>query len=242
MILVHGFTENAYASWAGLAPILAAQGYCVFAPTLGTTTGIPWLGATGNGFSDAAELDAVVRRVLDATGADRVDLIGHSKGAAIARYVANTVAPESVRSVVGIAAANTEGEIPGYEQTGAALTAVRDALAAVGITTPPLPERDPAFFDALTEGGETRPGIRYTMIATPYDTIVTPWDTGFVSAVPGSEVRNVALPGVCPEDLSDHVSIQYSKNVAQLVLDVLDPHDVRPIRCSPQAPVVGSTR
>jgi len=42
--------------------------------------------------------------------------------------------------------------------------------------------------------------------------------------------------------LSDHVSLAYSRNVAQVILNQLDPADARPIQCYRQWPVVGNVR
>ncbi|MBB1030107.1 alpha/beta fold hydrolase, partial [Dietzia sp. SLG310A2-38A2] len=91
VILVHGTGLNGGNSWATFGAALAAEGYCVWAPTVGAP---PGLGSTG-GFdsltgASAPQLAAEIDRVRALTGAPEVDLVGHSQGAIIASYVTAT--------------------------------------------------------------------------------------------------------------------------------------------------------
>src|ERR1700749_4498470 len=82
VILVHGTFADMSDSWQALSPLLYDKGYCVFALNYGSQTGSGTIGtsATGKIENSAAQLSAFVNRVLGATGARKVDLVGHSQG------------------------------------------------------------------------------------------------------------------------------------------------------------------
>ena len=105
VILVHGTGLNGGNSWATFGAALAAEGYCAWAPTVGAPPGLAGApGSTGGLDSlsavSAPQLVAEIDRVLALTGAEEVDLVGHSQGAIIASYVTATARAEVVRTVV----------------------------------------------------------------------------------------------------------------------------------------------
>jgi len=247
VILIHGTWENAYNNWSGLAPILAHHGYCVFALNYGNPTGKAWGNATGDMIASAWEIAAYVARVRRATGAAHVALIGHSQGGAQARYYANLLAPAGeVTKVIALTASNHTttlsnlavlGELLGFKDFTLRQLDLAKMPAAVQQATPTSP-----FYVNLNGFGETRPGIAYTNIASRYDEVVTPWTGAFIEAGPGATVDNIVLQDVCARDLSEHAAVSYSKNVAQIVLNKLDPEHARKIRCHVQTPFIGGTR
>src|SRR5205807_6886914 len=66
--------------------LLAARGYCVFALTYGIDPRWRYMGGVIPIERSAPELGAFVRRVLAATHARRVDLVGHSEGTFMPQY------------------------------------------------------------------------------------------------------------------------------------------------------------
>jgi len=246
VILIHGTWENAYDNWNGLSPILKAQGYCVFALNYGNSTGVRALGATGDMVASAQEIATYVNRVVAATGAKKVALVGHSQGGAQARYVANLLLPKGlVDKVIALAPTNhtttlsgltTLGDLIGLKQFGFTVLEAMKMPAAVQQATPTAP-----FYVNLNGKGETIPGIDYTVIATKYDEVVTPYTQTFLKAAAGTSVDNITIQNVCALDLSEHVSLSYSKNVAQIVLNKLDPAHPHAIKCYAQAPITGGT-
>jgi pimeloyl-ACP methyl ester carboxylesterase len=247
VILVHGTWQYVYNTWNGLAPVLAAHGYCVFAPNYGNTTGKPGLNATGDLVASAREIAAFVARVRRATGAEHVALIGHSQGGAQIRYYANLLAPEGeVTKVIGLAASNhptTVSKLAVLSEKLGLKDYVFGQLERAGMpgaAQQAMPESP--FYVELNGHGETRPGIVYTNVATRFDELITPWQAAFIEQGQGARVDNILLQDVCAMDWSDHAAVTFSRNVIQIVLNKLDPEHARKLKCYWQAPVFGGAR
>ena len=90
VILVHGLFANMTDNWQTMSPLLANNGYCVFAFTYGTTPGAAFpfdqIGGLEQMDKSAVELSAFVDEVLDRTGSRQVDIVGHSEGATMPDY------------------------------------------------------------------------------------------------------------------------------------------------------------
>lgn len=246
VVLVHGTWENAYQNWNGLAPILIAEGYCVFTPNYGNSTGIAWLNGTADMVESASQVATYVDDVRERTGASQVSLVGHSQGGAQVRYYANLLAPEgTVKDVVMIAATNHATTLSGIKTLGVKLKVVDTAESVFDWVKMPgayqQSANDSPFFVNVNGNGETVAGVNYTTINTRFEEIVTPYTAGFVTAVPGAQVNNIVIQDVCRVDKSDHLSLVYSKNTAQVVLNALDPAHPHAIRCFVQAPLTGGT-
>ncbi len=112
IVLVHGLAgTDRYANvldyWYGIASDLESHGASVYVANLSGFQGD--LGANGRG----EQLLAYVREVLAATGAQKVNLIGHSQGGLDVRYVA-AVAPQLVASVTTIGTPHRGSEFADY--------------------------------------------------------------------------------------------------------------------------------
>jgi triacylglycerol lipase len=93
VVLVHGTAGNKNTNWQTHAPLLANNGYCVFALTYGVSAGTP-KGADQFGGLDkietsAKQLAAFIAKVRRATGAKKVDILGHSQGTLMPNYYLN---------------------------------------------------------------------------------------------------------------------------------------------------------
>ena len=89
VVLVHGLGANMGENWGYHSPLLAAEGYCVFALTYGLSPQSQALREIGGVIpieESAVELKSFVERVLEATGAPEVDLVGHSEGTFMPQY------------------------------------------------------------------------------------------------------------------------------------------------------------
>lgn len=247
VVLVHGTYENAYNNWSGLAPILASKGYCVYALNYGRSTALP-INGTGDIALSAAELGRFVERVTASTGASKVDIIGHSQGGSMSRYYTNILGGSAkVNSLIALAASN-------HPITFGGIRNLTEALGVSGLGYYMLnnvmnfpgqaQQIDPnsAFFRTLNGNGETRPGVNYINIATKTDQVVTPYTAAFLTPSGNDQVTNITLQDKCNIDNSDHLSLSYSKNVAQLVLNHLQNQPNAPITCHPQQPLTGSAK
>lgn len=237
VVLLHGTIANAYFNWSGLAPVLKNAGYCVFALNYGESKPHALLKATGPVPESARQLAAYVDKVRAATGAKKVDLVGHSQGGGLMPewYLRFDGGAKKVHRLVGIAPSN-------HGTTADGLIHLVDAVMDVaGHAGKPLGLDSPAFYDQtvgspvlqqLYAKGDTEPGVDYTTIVSKTDIVVTPYTHQFLTAGPGATVHNILLQNVCPLDLSGHVSVAYDPNVYQLVLNALDPAHATPVRCT----------
>jgi pimeloyl-ACP methyl ester carboxylesterase len=239
VVLIHGTWENAYDNWAMLAPNLVAQGYCVYAMNYGDATGIPWLDGTGDMVQSANEIEAFVKQVATRTGKTHIDLVGHSQGGSQARYVANLLAPAdgiTIDHVVGIAPSNHATTLSGIVTLGRALGLLNLGFSILNLIGMPAAsqqaQNSAPFYQALNGNGETRPGHTYSVLATQTDEFLTPYTTVFLAKDSSASVVNDTLQDICGSDLSEHISMDYSKNVVQWTLNQLDPSHAKPIRCS----------
>lgn len=252
VVLVHGTWENAYDNWNGLSPILKDKGYCVYALNYGNTTGLAFLNGTGDMIASATEIGPFVDRVLNASGASQVDLIGHSQGGALIRYYTNLLggAPK-VNQTIALAPSNHPTTLSGITEFGKTIRLFGVAMDLLDLVKMPAAvqqaDQSPApqapFYQNVNgPAGETIAGEVYTTINTKNDEVVTPYTQGRITAVPGAKVDNITIQDVCRIDQSEHVSLPYSKNVAQIVLNKLDPKDQRAIFCYAQSPLFGNTQ
>ncbi|WP_314038780.1 alpha/beta fold hydrolase [Dietzia sp. CH92] len=212
VILVHGTGLNGGNSWATLGGALAAEGYCVWAPTVGA---LPGLGAAGGLASltgaSAPQLAAEIDRVRALTGAAEVDLVGHSQGAIIASYVAATARTDAVRTVV------TLGADPARSGEGPP-EFVTDLL---GVLSAETAERDAEATLAWLgdEGVPFARGVRYVAVSSDYDEltgpVVAPQVPDFV------DLRVVRLQDGCEADRSGHLTVLASPRAVDLVIDAL---------------------
>ncbi|CAB4924259.1 unannotated protein [freshwater metagenome] len=96
--------------------------------------------------------------------------------------------------------------------------------------------RGSEFLATLNAGGDTIPGIAYTVIATRYDEVTTPYGSTFLTAGPGATVRNITIQDGCEIDFDDHLSLSYSPRVQAYVLRALGSSVLVP--CLPRAPLL----
>ncbi len=238
VVLVHGTFADMSDSWQALSPLLANHGYCVFALNYGAHSGSDAVGvyAVGDVAESAAQLSSFVDRVLAATGANKVDLVGHSQGGMMPRYyIKHLGGAAKVHTLVGLAPSNHGTTLNGLFTLSNYLPG---ANAFTGSLCPACEEQSAgsAFITDLNSGGETTPGVDYTVIESRYDEVVTPYTSAFLS---GPNVTNITLQNQCPLDLGEHLSMPYDHIADRDVLNALDPANaVRP-SCTPIAPVTG---
>ncbi|MBO9524294.1 MAG: alpha/beta fold hydrolase [Nocardioidaceae bacterium] len=237
VILVHGTLGNRSTNWQTYGPLLHNNGYCVFAPTYGATFPLPYPGAFG-GLGDirdsAAELGAFIDRVLAATGARKVDIVGHSQGTLMPNYYAKFLGGAAKIDKYVSLAPLWHGSA---STSMGALTAgfpLPDPLSLLGPAFAQM-STGSAFMTQMRTGGVALPGIDYTNIVTRYDELVQPYTSGIEDGM-----TNVVIQDRCKLDYTEHFQIAADKVASVVVLNALDPAHPRPVPCTLVLPFVGS--
>ncbi|MFF4820414.1 esterase/lipase family protein [Kitasatospora sp. NPDC001309] len=236
VVLVHGTFANRYENWLALSPLLKGLGYCVFALDYGTVPGIT---STGSGLllpigglgpvpASAAQLAHFVDLVRSATGAAKVDIVGHSQGGMLPNYYLKFLGGASkVDRLIGLAPSNHGTTLDGITKLAPYFPGVADLIYTVCQAC-----RDQAvgsaFNATMASRPDTVPGVHYTVISTVYDEVVTPWRTQFLN---GPDVGNQVLQDHCPVTLAEHVAIAFSPTALHLVTNALDPAHATPVFC-----------
>ncbi|MFF5706312.1 esterase/lipase family protein [Streptomyces sp. NPDC012794] len=230
VVLVHGTFGNSVDNWLGFAPYLVHRGYCVYSLDYGQLPGVPFFNGLGPIEKSAGQLDAFVDKVLASTGAAEADLVGHSQGGMMPRYYLKFLGGAAkVNALVGLAPDNHGTTLSGLTQL---LPYFPGAEHLISTATPGLADQiaGSAFQQKLNEGGDTVPGVKYTVIATRYDQVVTPYRSAFLD---GPDVRNVVLQDLCALDLSEHVTIGLTDRIAwHEALNALDPAHAERTTCA----------
>jgi triacylglycerol esterase/lipase EstA (alpha/beta hydrolase family) len=221
VVLVEGTFSSMYNSFGAISPDLVNNGYCVYAFNYGQTIPLTGIYATGDIASSASQLASEVNQVLAETGASKVDLVGWSQGGMMPRYyIDNLGGASKVNMLVGFAPSNYGTTLDGV------VTLISD-LGVLGLATALLSATCTAcvqqfqgsgFLDSLN-AAPTMPGVRYVVIETSHDEVVTPYTNAFLPAA--SNVQNITLQNQCPQDGSDHLSIAYDSNALQDMLNAL---------------------
>jgi triacylglycerol esterase/lipase EstA (alpha/beta hydrolase family) len=237
VVLVHGTFADMSDSWQALSPLLKNDGYCVFALNYGSSNGSGAVGiyATGEIANSARELSSFVDRVLAATGASRVDMVGHSQGGMMPRYyIRFDGGAAKVHTLVGLAPSNHGTTVDGLFIIA---EHIPGATSFVGLCQACEEQAaGSAFIANLNAGHETEPGVSYTVIESAYDEVVTPYTSAFLS---GPDVTNITLQNQCPLDLGEHLSMPYDHIADADVLTALDPADAQHPLCTPVLPISG---
>lgn len=242
VVLVHGTSGGAVTNWATYGPLLHNEGYCVYTLTYGALPGQPWPVSLLGGLSDITEVSVpqvgeFVDRVLASTGAEQVDLIGHSQGTLVSGLVAKVGRPGKVNTVAAIAPLWHGSRGTGSGAIGTAL-ASGDRGRAVEIA-PSLGQMAAGSetLELLWSGGTPyAPGVTYLNLVTRYDQLVRPYTSGVVE---GPRATNITIQDGCEQNRAEHLAIASDPRTVDFVLNALDPADPREPRCEAVAPYLG---
>ena len=228
VVLVHGTFANRDDNWQTYAPLLANNGYCVFALNYGQNPAYPGSDFVGGLLpmeQSARQLKRFVAKVRAATGAQKVDLVGHSQGSLMPNYYVKFLGgAASVRNYVSLASLWHGTNVAQPSKVFALLFGREEATPFCQACGQFPPRSD--FMTRMRKGGAAVDGVRYTNVITRYDELVVPYTSGIE---PG--MRNIVLQDVCPQDASEHGQIAASPNAARIVLNTLDPAHAKPVRC-----------
>ena len=207
VVLVHGTFGDRKHLLENLSTALLGAGYCVFSLDYGNR-------GTQDIATSARTLATFTDKVLAATGARKVSMVGHSQGGMMPRYYIRFLGGKGkVDDLVGLVPSNhgTADTGPGNPLTEAVLGATCPACLQQAAGSP--------FLTQLNAGDETPGRVSYTQITTKYDEVVTPYLSAYLA--PGPRTTNITLQDLCPDDSSEHVFIPTDPVAIQLVLNAL---------------------
>jgi triacylglycerol lipase len=269
VVLVHGLGADENDNWQTMSPWLADHGYCVYALTYGNDPSASPPADRFGGLSDMAAtartLAAFVQAVLGWTGAQKVDIVGHSEGGTMpdwylkfdggSKYVDHFVAISGVlhgTDFWGLGDLYALGQAYGYSQQYAqTFSQYCQSCLEFLPTSPWMTALDSTNPGAGPGGaapvcpwdGAAVAGIAYTSIATDNDELVRPPTSDFINpscnGTDGISLHNILLQSQCPTDQSDHLAVAADPVVAQDILNALDPTRARPVRCALVLPAIG---
>ena len=242
VVLVHGLLANKTDNWQTMSPLLANNGYCVYALTYGQdpdpSSPFAQFGGLDAMEQSAARLSKFVNTVLQSTGARKVDIVGHSEGATMPDYYIEYLGGAAkVLRYVGISGV----------KHGTTLHGVTTFTTGYGTLFPGAPDPMSGVCDSCQqfvvgsdyikkiEARAPAAGVIYTNIATRYDELVSPYTSSFLK---GPNVTNTDLQVHCALDFSDHLSIISSPITGRFILNALDPAHRKPAPCVPVAPAL----
>jgi triacylglycerol esterase/lipase EstA (alpha/beta hydrolase family) len=231
VILVHGLIANQTVNWNTMAPYLANRGFCVFSLTYGTkdeaSTPFYQPGGLTTMQKSARELKRFISRVRRATGAEKVDIVGHSEGSIMPSwYVRFLGGGKVVDDYVGLTTL-WEGTNP------AGLGTLNDFAITLGLDPVLAQTIDRAcsscrqflkgsrFFARLHARGTTARRVTYTSIVTKNDELVNPYTSGLLPKAPN--VTNVVLQDYCAQDQVEHLGVMLDPVTAGFIWRALDP-------------------
>jgi pimeloyl-ACP methyl ester carboxylesterase len=242
VVLVHGLFANMTDNWQTMSPLLANNGYCVFALTYGNDPSAPFPRDQFGGLTpmeqSAAQLATFVNKVLAATRTKKVDIVGHSEGATMPDYYIEYLGGAAkVKRYVGVSGVKHGTTLHGIGTLAAEFQSFFPAggnpiSGSCGSCDQFLVGSD--YIEKI-EARAPAPGVIYTNLATRYDELVTPPSNSFLT---GKNVTNILMQDGCPLDASDHLSIISSRRSGRYILNALDPAHAKPVACTPVLPAV----
>ena len=202
VVIVHGTFGDSKSLLDRLSWSMHRAGYCVFSLNYGNR-------ATGPIARSARQLKAFVTKVLAATGAAKVSMVGHSQGGMMPRYYIRFLGGASkVDDLIGLSPSNHGTFNPLLLTPG------------LGYLCPSCLQQQTgsAFLQHLNAGDETPGAVSYTNVVTRNDEVVLPYTSGYLS---GARTTNIRLQSKCPLDLSDHLLIPTDGPAIRLALNAL---------------------
>ncbi|MEV5652597.1 alpha/beta fold hydrolase [Nocardia sp. NPDC052254] len=246
VVLVHGTWENAYDNFSYVSQPIKDAGYCVFTFNYGKSNliqggglGSVLPGTNGTGYiqDSSKQLAQFVDRVLAATGSPKVNLVAHSQGGPMSRwYLKFDGGAEKVHHEVIFGGTNHGTSLDGIGALGRMINNFGiDVLGLVEIFVGHAGIQQTIgsdFVNQLNAGGDTVPGVDYTVVGSRYDEVTNPYDLTFLKAGPGATVDNITMQDGCEQDVSDHLTMMYSPRSLSIILNALDPVQTPALTCT----------
>jgi len=105
-------------------------------------------------------------------------------------------------------------------------------MNAANMTSSEQQTKNSEFLKKYSSTPITMPGVKYTVITTRFDDVVTPYRNAFIFE-PG--VTNVVVQDYCANDHSDHFTFSYDPNALEIAVNALQGNANKPIKCRAKA-------
>ncbi|KAH8180269.1 lipase (class 2) domain-containing protein [Sarocladium implicatum] len=235
VIMLHGLSANREVDLNTLSHHLVDDGWCVFSKTYGAHTLAPWIGGVKGMRDSAQEVADFITEVKEKTGADKVDLVGHSEGGVMALYVPMTQSGISdiVERNIALGPAIHGAQYFGFTDIFYIGGEVTRNLAALALKTLGCKACDDmaiggdVYNDFKSASPIVQEGNKATIIMSTSDTLVAP----DVSRVDEPGVRNVIVQDTCPDDKVGHAGLAWDKSVWGLIINALTEDYERIFEC-----------
>lgn len=215
VVIVGGFLTGqpiADIFYSGLAARLRADGYQAFI-----------FGPVDFGLADIRDSAASLRTFVDdvraSTGAQKVDLIGHSQGGLTSRYY--------IKSLGGAAKVDSMISLSSLHY-GTAVANIGSFLLlgnCAGITGCSQMSIGSSFLNELNAGDDTIGNVVYTNFATFWDELVIPYTNGFLRN--DGNNTNFTIQSQCPFEFVEHAGVAANRTVYSGVVDALRHEPIR---------------
>jgi triacylglycerol lipase len=203
VVLLHGTFSSVKADFTALVPALLASGRCVYGINYGD-------GGLASVRQSAVEVTAFIDQLLVETGAPQVDVIGFSQGGLVLRTGLRLTGLAPKVAVAVLVAPSFHGSTSPLLTTLPAGVCPACADQAVGS----------ALLTELAGGGDLDGAVRYAVVSSANDTIVTPV-AAQVPQGPAGRVSSILVQDSCPAAQVDHVSLRAYPGVVAWVVDAL---------------------
>ena len=189
VMYVHGINSRT-AAFESNAQRLKEQGFWVWGYDYGDMIAPGFFGA-GDLNSIVGDVEEHVDRVLRKTGAEQVDIVAHSQGALMTKLFISRGGAEKVRRVVAMGGNFHGTDFRGLAGQMGAFASKHPHFTAIFAPGAAQQLAGSAWLREFLSGPDTVPGIAYTSIYSPADTVVTPASASMLEAVPGADVANI---------------------------------------------------
>lgn len=242
VIFLHGLGATFYEDLNVLQYWLQARDYCTYSRTYGAYDGFPFVGGLKPIAESSDEIADYIQEVKEKTGAEKVDLVGHSEGALQTLYTPKfhpEVVPDLDR-LVAIAPPTRGTDFAGLYQLAIDLgnntkETVDKVLDTVGCQACSELVKGGEAIQKLNDGKPiAQEGTHLTVIVSKHDELVTPVDISFVHE---EGVNNVWVQDHCKADFVGHIGEAYDTNVWNIVKNALDGTPDRDFVCLAGAPL-----
>ncbi|KAJ4159543.1 uncharacterized protein LMH87_008441 [Akanthomyces muscarius] len=245
VVLLHGLGATYYEDINFLEAFLQSKGFCTYSLTYGAYDGFPLVGGLKPIDESSHQIADLINEVHAKTGANKIDIVGHSEGGFQSLYVPKF--REGISSLVdhivaiappthGTTFANLLNLLPLFGKD--ARENLGEILEKVGCAPCNEISTGGPSIAKLNDGKPiVQPGNKVTVITSKHDELVTPTTTSFIQE---DGVNNIYIQDYCKSDPAGHIGEAYDTNVWNLVLNSLEDQVGRKFLCLAGPPVSGA--